>query len=747
MTIYDASSQIQIRAILDVALKTKMTVNLSQADVNWEADTVYRFELSDNFVKDVNGVRSQLVAIPTLASINSGPIRMSVTSTFNCNVTIIRNRGFNIATTSNFNNVTSGSARRRAISSLNSFFTTNTNNYSEYFLGGIKIAIDDYDQISGMNLFQVANNQVKWLNPLIFSIYPNPQLDNINLGEIVSKNGPNDGNPTCILSNNGVQIVLFEKSSSGPMLMKIFNKNNDRPTLNNTITLPDPAANQRYSQVTTIRSQSDYYAVYQHQAVDTNLNIVNFVPKIRLYDKTFNLLQDLTLTTTPGEYNNIDGCWDLSETFLAIKYKVSEVSVYSRSGSTLSKLVDVSIPSSDLSSSVCITNNGSFMYLDRINSVTKQTEILIYQKSGNSYNLVNTVTQSGGVGIVNMTLSNNQNTLAVIMRTNTNSSTNPNTQLIIYNRNSSTGALTLVTSQSSYQSTDVVWSSDDSIIAINGTKVSDIPFRFFNFNGQTLGELSVLNDTAIRSSNTVVANANARISTAQKVKGKGSAIFDGIDDYLEVVNPNFNLATTTNWTIDFIFRPTNVTKFSVIAQGYISDNKRNWLITLGNGILRYYISSNGTSWNIANGIQIHSNAISVNTWYHFSLEKNNTSYSVDLVSLFDAPNPALQYNTVASNTAVFNSQENIRVGNSGLGSNGFAGYIDYFRISNIWREVGNPGRPMRLINDPYTYLLLQMLGENNSTNFIDENGSYISIATDEFYDKVSSYNSITFAKI
>ena len=96
----------------------------------------------------------------------------------------------------------------------------------------------------------------------------------------------------------------------------------------------------------------------------------------------------------------------------------------------------------------------------------------------------------------------------------------------------------------------------------------------------------------------------------------------------------------------------------------------------GNGILVssstliFYLSSTGSSWDIASGVGTGS--VSSNTWYHFALVRNGTNITIYL-------------NGVASGSvttsAALTAMGGINVGaeNNGVGSNVFNGYLTNFR--------------------------------------------------------------------
>lgn len=63
MAIENAQSQITCKSSLQVFLPTRMEVNIVDLGIPWQVGNQYRIELEDDFVKDINGVRSPLVKV------------------------------------------------------------------------------------------------------------------------------------------------------------------------------------------------------------------------------------------------------------------------------------------------------------------------------------------------------------------------------------------------------------------------------------------------------------------------------------------------------------------------------------------------------------------------------------------------------------------------------------------------------------------------------------------------------------
>jgi len=179
---------------------------------------------------------------------------------------------------------------------------------------------------------------------------------------------------------------------------------------------------------------------------------------------------------------------------------------------------------------------------------------------------------------------------------------------------------------------------------------------------------------------TVTAYNHAQIDTAQIKFGSASGLFDGIDDYLRIGDStDFNYGTG-NWSIDCWIRFSDKTKtnqaiFCGLDWSYgllfnvIPENE-----TEGNGKLNLFLSSNGTSWNIADTVVgIKTNWVN-GQWYHIALVWNGSTYKVYVDGILD--------NTITTYTYVYgNNKFNIGIwGNLDLNTC-FKGWMDEFRVS------------------------------------------------------------------
>ena len=166
---------------------------------------------------------------------------------------------------------------------------------------------------------------------------------------------------------------------------------------------------------------------------------------------------------------------------------------------------------------------------------------------------------------------------------------------------------------------------------------------------------------------------NAQISTSVSKFGGGSLAFDGNGDWLIVASsPNFSFGTG-NFTIEGWVYLNNVSGFqTVVAKTY------GWgpFAILSNGTsLLYYLSSTGSSWDIANGGNF--GTVAAGAWYHFALVRNG--------SIFTAYLNGVSGGTTTSSAALVENTRTLIVGgiranDDSIGSP-LNGYIDDLRIT------------------------------------------------------------------
>lgn len=179
------------------------------------------------------------------------------------------------------------------------------------------------------------------------------------------------------------------------------------------------------------------------------------------------------------------------------------------------------------------------------------------------------------------------------------------------------------------------------------------------------------------------AQNGASISTSKSKVGGSSLYLDGKNQYLTTPhNADFDFGNG-DFTIDWWeYRTVSIENAGVFFRSPVSGS---FALDAGysNGTdLVFYLSSNGTTWNIASGITM--GKIILNEWVHYALVRSGTS-------IMAFQNGVLKSKTTIS-LSIFSAETNSYIGYIPNSSASFSGYIDEFRISNIarWTEDFDP---------------------------------------------------------
>lgn len=149
------------------------------------------------------------------------------------------------------------------------------------------------------------------------------------------------------------------------------------------------------------------------------------------------------------------------------------------------------------------------------------------------------------------------------------------------------------------------------------------------------------------------------------------------------------LSLGSNWTIDFYFQSHMNQKNVALI------NTRPYFgMVFGtlSGKLAIYLSSNGSSWNIANGVTGSKQNFKHATWYQVRLRFTGTQYLVQIAEQNDDRSfPALTTEIIVNSSIAITTLTNLELGSNA--TNAFSGGVtlfDEFRLSNISRS-DSPG--------------------------------------------------------
>ncbi len=166
---------------------------------------------------------------------------------------------------------------------------------------------------------------------------------------------------------------------------------------------------------------------------------------------------------------------------------------------------------------------------------------------------------------------------------------------------------------------------------------------------------------------TITGYGNAQISTAYSKFGGASLKLDGTGSYLSA-SPGSDWNFSGDFTIDFWwYQPATGTVGPIVAAG----NGYSLVIQNYSGIVYAWISSNGSSWDIASQVRI--GTPSGTGFDHYALVRSGNTY-------YTFQNGILTNSFVSSLHPYYSASNSLYIG--GHGSYYGTGYLDELRISN-----------------------------------------------------------------
>jgi hypothetical protein len=160
------------------------------------------------------------------------------------------------------------------------------------------------------------------------------------------------------------------------------------------------------------------------------------------------------------------------------------------------------------------------------------------------------------------------------------------------------------------------------------------------------------------------------IDTTNKKFGTGSAYFDGTGDYLQAPSSSDFDLSASNWTIECWIRHANVGSYDRTIWAPNS-NYDGIGVKYDNSRLKYYISSNGSNWNIVNDANGSKTSWSSGVWYHVAVTWDGSAYRGFVDGVLDV--------TINSSTGIY-SGFTPRIGCWDNGTGFWYGNIDQFIV-------------------------------------------------------------------
>lgn len=212
---------------------------------------------------------------------------------------------------------------------------------------------------------------------------------------------------------------------------------------------------------------------------------------------------------------------------------------------------------------------------------------------------------------------------------------------------------------------------------VSGSAVTTIPTAPATAISGTSLLLSCTNGSLIDNASkyNVETVATAQISTAQSKFGGSSILLSAAGDYLLATPAQVNPLGTGNFTVEYwIYFNSVANQQAALVYGSGSGNYEplfGWVDSVG---LHLYLSSTGSSWDIASAVQIIPNGLAATgRWYHVAVTRSGSTFRT-----FCNGN---QVSTFTSSAAIYQSTSNINVGRYATGY-WINAYFDDIRITN-----------------------------------------------------------------
>ncbi|MGO9690240.1 MAG: PKD domain-containing protein, partial [Syntrophobacteraceae bacterium] len=212
--------------------------------------------------------------------------------------------------------------------------------------------------------------------------------------------------------------------------------------------------------------------------------------------------------------------------------------------------------------------------------------------------------------------------------------------------------------------------TETNYITVNSPGIDQYTKLMLHFNGPNGSRTFTDSELTPK---TVTGQGDAQISTAYSEFGGASLKLDGSSgSYLLVpASPDWNFSG--DFTIDFWWYHTGGTYNAIISEGTGSSGTDSLLIGDWNGVVYVWMSSKGTSWDIANEVKI--GTPSATGFDHYALVRAGGTY-------YTFQN-GVQTNSFGNQlTPYYKSPVGLNIGGPWSGSYYAKGYLDELRVSN-----------------------------------------------------------------
>jgi hypothetical protein len=188
------------------------------------------------------------------------------------------------------------------------------------------------------------------------------------------------------------------------------------------------------------------------------------------------------------------------------------------------------------------------------------------------------------------------------------------------------------------------------------------------------GTNSALFDATSR--NAIETVGNAKVSTKTAQWGTNTSLyFDGTGDSIKVINLDTVTLDTSNFTIEFWVYFNNVTtQQTIISKGWPEQAYASYLILLENQILKVYLGTAGTSWDIANARAI--GTMTAQTWTHVALTRDGSTFKAFVNGQINS-----SFTFTSIGRLLNNNPRPLYIGGISSGAHSLNGYLQDVRIT------------------------------------------------------------------
>jgi hypothetical protein len=188
------------------------------------------------------------------------------------------------------------------------------------------------------------------------------------------------------------------------------------------------------------------------------------------------------------------------------------------------------------------------------------------------------------------------------------------------------------------------------------------------------GTNSALFDATSR--NAIETVGNAKVSTKTAQWGTNTSLyFDGTGDSIKVINLDTVTLDTSNFTIEFWVYFNNVTtQQTIISKGWPEQAYASYLILLENQILKVYLGTAGTSWDIANARTI--GTMTAQTWTHVALTRDGSTFKAFVNGQINS-----SFTFTSIGRLLNNNPRPLYIGGISSGAHSLNGYLQDVRIT------------------------------------------------------------------